>query len=63
LPLLEPANAFWREFDPDNVRGADAASWLGRCAQQLGRAAVARNAQDRASRLRAAAERPASQAR
>jgi tetratricopeptide (TPR) repeat protein len=51
--LLERADAFWRDFDPENPWGADAATWLGDCYRQLGREADARRALTRASRLRA----------
>jgi hypothetical protein len=37
LSLLEKADAFWREFGPDNRWPGQAALWLGRCYLALGR--------------------------
>jgi len=51
IPLLERADAFWREFEPDNPWGGEAALWLGRCHLALGRNAEARQALQRADKL------------
>ena len=37
LPLLEEADRFWRDFDPDNPGAGEAALWLGRAYRALGR--------------------------
>jgi serine/threonine-protein kinase len=42
LPLLQEADAFWRDFDPENRWSGEAAWWLGRCYAALGRSADAR---------------------
>jgi TolA-binding protein len=41
LQSAQSADVFWREFDPDNRAAAEAAFWLGRCYQALGRAVEA----------------------
>jgi serine/threonine-protein kinase len=40
-PLLESADAFWRDFDASNRWAGEAAFWLGRCYAGLGRNADA----------------------
>jgi hypothetical protein len=59
IPLLERADAFWRDFEPDNRWGGESALWLGRCHLALGRNAQARDALRRATKLLAASPLPA----
>jgi tetratricopeptide (TPR) repeat protein len=59
IPLLIRADAFWRDFEPENPWGADAALWLGRCQLALGQTADGDGTLRRAARLRAAAPVPA----
>jgi tetratricopeptide (TPR) repeat protein len=54
LPLLERADAFWRDFDPESAWGAEAVTLLARCYQQLGRDADAQRAERRKGSLRGA---------
>ncbi len=49
--FLEQADAFWRDFDPDNRWAGEAAFWLARCYAALGRAADANQAYARATRI------------
>jgi len=51
LPLLEEADAFWRELDPENRWAGEAALWLGRCYAARGRGPEARRALSRAQRI------------
>jgi serine/threonine-protein kinase len=51
LAPLERADAFWREFDADNVGGGATAYWLARAYAQSGRKADADAAQARARAL------------
>jgi serine/threonine-protein kinase len=51
LPLLEKANAFWREFSPENHWAGEAALWLGHCYRTMGRKAEATAALNRARTL------------
>jgi eukaryotic-like serine/threonine-protein kinase len=53
LAPLERADAFWREFDAQNVAGGRAAYWLSRAYTQAGRKAEAEAALARARALRA----------
>ena len=52
LQSAQGADRFWREFDPENGSAGEAAFWLGRCYQALGRHADARDAFARAQRVR-----------
>ncbi len=58
LPLLEKADRFWRDFDPDNRSAGDAALWLGRCNKALGRRSEARDALGRAESILAGSPIP-----
>jgi serine/threonine-protein kinase len=58
LPWLERADGFWREFDPGNPAGGEAAYWLARCNVALGRGAEADRSFTRAERLLAASPLP-----
>jgi tetratricopeptide (TPR) repeat protein len=49
-PLLE-ADRYWRELDPTNRWGGEAAFWLGRCYLALGRTGEAREALARAENI------------
>lgn len=51
LGPLHRADAFWREFDPENRWAGEAALWLGRCYLALGRNADARAALSRAEKI------------
>ncbi len=51
LAPLERADAFWREFDPENVYGGAAAYWLSRAYAQTGRKADSEVAMTRARAL------------
>ena len=51
LPVLEEANAFWADFDPDNRWAGEAALWLGRAYLALGRSADAQEALARAEEI------------
>ena len=53
LAPLERADAFWREFDAENVSGGPAAYWLSRAYALAGRKADAAAALARARALRA----------
>ncbi|MGH8185200.1 MAG: hypothetical protein ACREUC_01445, partial [Steroidobacteraceae bacterium] len=59
LPLLEKADSFWRDFDPENRWAAEAALWLGRCYLALRRDADARPALRRAEIILARSAIPA----
>jgi serine/threonine-protein kinase len=59
LPVLEEADRFWRDFDPDNRWAGEAAFWLGRGYAALGRPADAQRAQARAGRVLARSPLPA----
>jgi tetratricopeptide (TPR) repeat protein len=48
LQSAQSADRFWREFDPDNRGAGEAARWLGRCYQALGREVDAARAFSRA---------------
>jgi tetratricopeptide (TPR) repeat protein len=50
-PLLESADAFWRELDSESRWAGEAALWLGRCYQALGRSVEARDAIRRAEKI------------
>jgi serine/threonine-protein kinase len=50
-PLLEEADGFWRAFNPESRWAGEAALWLGRCYEALGRGGEARPALSRAARL------------
>jgi tetratricopeptide (TPR) repeat protein len=56
LPLLEQADAFWRDFDPENRWAGEAAFWLGRCYAALGRTGEAKQAYARAARILAGSQ-------
>jgi tetratricopeptide (TPR) repeat protein len=51
LPSLEMADAFWRDFDPDNRWAGETALWLGRCYLAVGRTAEGNAALKRAQKL------------
>jgi tetratricopeptide (TPR) repeat protein len=51
LPQLQAADDFWKNFDPSNRDGAEAARRLGRCLLALERGTEAQNALTRAARL------------
>jgi serine/threonine-protein kinase len=51
LPLLEEADRFWRDFNPESRWAGEAALWLGRCYEALGRGGEARPVLARAARL------------
>lgn len=51
LALLERADRFWLDFDPENRGAGEAALWLGLGYRSLGRSANAARAQERADRL------------
>jgi serine/threonine-protein kinase len=51
LPLVEEADAFWRGFAPESRWAGEAAFWLGRCYDGLGRANDARPAYARAAKI------------
>ncbi|MFI5006430.1 MAG: tetratricopeptide repeat protein [Solirubrobacterales bacterium] len=51
LPPLEEADGFWRGFDANNRGAGEAALWLGRGYEALGRSADARQALARAERI------------
>jgi len=55
---LEQADAFWRDFDPDNRWAGEAAFWLGRSHAALGRASDARQAYARAAKILARSPMP-----
>jgi lipopolysaccharide/colanic/teichoic acid biosynthesis glycosyltransferase/tetratricopeptide (TPR) repeat protein len=59
LESARSASLFWREFDPDNRSAGEAALWLGRCYQALGRNAEAAEAVSRAQHLLARSPVPA----
>jgi tetratricopeptide (TPR) repeat protein len=59
LESARSASLFWREFDPDNRSAGEAALWLGRCYQALGRKAEAAEAVSRAQHLLARSPVPA----
>lgn len=59
LPLLEKADLFWRDFDPENRWAGEAALWLGRCYLALGRSADAHAALSRAEKILARSPIPA----
>jgi tetratricopeptide (TPR) repeat protein len=59
LPLLEKADRFWRDFDPQNRWAGEAAFWLGRCYLALGRSAHAHTALSRAETILARSPIPA----
>jgi serine/threonine-protein kinase len=58
LRLLESADLFWRDFDPDNRWAGETALWLGRCYSALGREADGAEALSRAAKLLAASRIP-----
>lgn len=49
--LLENADKFWRDFDPGNRWAGEAALWLARCQDALGRPADAGQTRNRAQRI------------
>jgi tetratricopeptide (TPR) repeat protein len=51
LPLLEEADRFWRDFDPETRWAGEAALWLGRAYAQVGRAAEAKATLSRAKTI------------
>ncbi len=51
LAALEAADAFWRDFDPGNRWAGEAALWLGRCYDTLGRSTEADDALARAESI------------
>jgi serine/threonine-protein kinase len=51
LPSLEMADAFWRDFDPDNRWAGETALWLGRCYLAIGRTTEGTAALKRAQEL------------
>jgi tetratricopeptide (TPR) repeat protein len=59
LPLLEKADSFWRDFDPENRWAGEAALWLGRCYLALGRGADAHPTLRRAEKILARSAIPA----
>ena len=59
LQSAQRADLFWRDFDPDNRSGGEAALWLSRCYRALGRNADAAAAFGRAQRLLAHSPLPA----
>ncbi len=48
LPRLQQVDAFWRDLGVDHRWAGEAAYWLARCLEALGRTADAREARDRA---------------
>jgi eukaryotic-like serine/threonine-protein kinase len=58
LPLLEQADAFWRDFDAGNRWAGETAFWLGRCYSALGRTGDARHAYARAAKILAGSTIP-----
>ena len=59
LDSARSASLFWRDFEPDNRSAGEAALWLGRCYQALGRKAEAAEALGRAQHLLARSPVPA----
>jgi tetratricopeptide (TPR) repeat protein len=59
LAHLTRADAFWRDFGPDNRWAGEAALWLGRCHLALGQKAEAVDALRRAERLLSTSPIPA----
>jgi tetratricopeptide (TPR) repeat protein len=58
LPMLEKADSFWRDFDPENRWAGEAALWLGRCYFATGRPADAQAALSRAEKILARSPLP-----
>jgi tetratricopeptide (TPR) repeat protein len=58
VPLLEQADTFWRDFDPDNREAGEAAFWLARGYAALGRAGEAKQAYARAAKILARSPMP-----
>jgi len=56
---LERADGFWRDFDPDNRWAGEAAFWLARCLDALGRSVDAKQAYARAGQILAGSPLPA----
>jgi hypothetical protein len=56
--LPAPADRFWRGFNPESRWTGEAALWLGRCYEALGRGGQARPALSRAARLLARSPLP-----
>ena len=50
-PLLEQADAFWRDFGPDHRAAGEAAFWLGQCYAALGRMNEAKQSYSRAAKI------------
>ena len=59
LPLLEEADAYWRDLAPWNRWAGEASHWLGRSLQELGRPGDARKALSRAARILSRSPLPA----
>ncbi|MCX8115392.1 MAG: serine/threonine-protein kinase, partial [Burkholderiaceae bacterium] len=62
-PALEDADAFWRAFDPDNRWAGEAAFWLARCYEALGRGGDAKHVYARAATILARSPLPGDAAR
>jgi serine/threonine-protein kinase len=62
-PLIERADAFWRNFAPESRWAGESALWLGRCYGALGRGTEAREHLERARRILSHSPFPADRAR
>jgi tetratricopeptide (TPR) repeat protein len=59
LPLLEEADRFWRDFDPENRWAGEASLWLSDCYAVLGRRRASEEARKRAVDILSGAPDPA----